>query len=102
LKEIEGEKEDMKRVKHQKDVNRRVARSLPSKKSTAARDAERKAERKRMAQEEALQSRELANKRNSNLSKQAPIWERTRMDMVRLRAQDTIEEIMMQTGASTH
>jgi len=97
-KEIATKKEEKKRVQHQKQVNERVARLLPSKTAKTNRDQERKAERKRMIAEEKHQAAEMRREREDKLASQAPIWERTRMDMVQLRAQDAIEEIMATSG----
>ena len=49
---------------------------------------------KRMIEEEKSQAAQMKKDREDKLNRQAPIWERTRMDMVRLRAQDAIDEIM--------
>ena len=93
-KEIAAKKQEKKRIEHQKKVNERVRGTLPKTTVKTNRDRERKAERKRMIEEEKSQAAQMKKDREDKLNRQAPIWERTRMDMVRLRAQDAIDEIM--------
>jgi len=105
-KKLKDEKAEQARLKRQQSIDKRVSSRLRKEGAFEMEDIrkqeekERAAERARMKKEERRQVEEDRLLLQAKLEQQPSIWERTRYDAVRMKAQDVIEEIMAQTGVA--